>query len=103
MPRDTARSGSSKKSPARGDGVVVLLEALPPSSSPYAKLAPLVAEEPASDQPIVPGTVVEALLDYEQGICNMEEGLRWLRLTDTLVQRLERLRPCPWHSAPGAL
>jgi len=51
----------------------------------------------------VPGTVVEALLDYEQGICDMEEGLRWLRLTETLVQRLERLRPCPWHSAPGAL
>ena len=103
MPRDTAPSASSRRSPARDDGVVDLLEALPPSPSPYAKLAPLVTEEPAPDQPIVPGTVVEALLDYERGICDMEEGLRWLRLTDTLVQRLERLRPCPWNSTPAAL
>lgn len=103
MPRDTARSSSSKKSPARGDGVIALLEAVPPSQSPYAELAPLVTEEPVSDQPIAPGANVRTLLDYQQGICHMEEGLRWLRLTETLVQRLERLRPCPWGSAPGAL
>ena len=48
------------------------------------------------------GAAVEALLDDERGICDTEEGLRWLRLTDTLVQRLEGLRPCPWGSVPGA-
>jgi hypothetical protein len=103
MPRDTARSSSSRKSPARGNSLLELLEALPPSVSPFVELAPLATEEPASDQPILDGKTVADLLDHEQQIIDMKEANRWKATNDQLIEPLERLRPCPWGSAPGAL
>jgi hypothetical protein len=33
----------------------------------------------------------------------MKEAIRWKSSTDSLIERLQRLPPCPWGSAPGAL
>jgi hypothetical protein len=103
MPKDTARSNSSRRSRARGESLLDLLETIPPSPSPYVELAPLATEEPASDQPILNNATVADLLGYEQRIIDMQEALRWKSINDKLLERLERLRPCPWGSVPGAL
>lgn len=103
MPRDIAPSSSSKKSPARGETLQDLLEALPPSVSPFVELAPLATEEPASDDPILRGKTVAGLLEHEQQLIDMKEAIRWKSSTDLLIERLERLPPCPWGSVPGAL
>jgi|APFre7841882724_1041349.scaffolds.fasta_scaffold19934_1 hypothetical protein len=103
MPRDTARCSSSRKSRARGESLLELLEALPPSVSPFVELAPLVSEEPASEHPILRGKTIAVLLEHEQQVLDMKEAIRWKSSTDSLIERLQRLPPCPWGSAPGAL
>ena len=103
MPRDTGRSSSSKRSLAKGDRLLDLLEALSPSTSPFVELAPLATEEPASDQPVLNGATVGEMLGYERQLIDMKEAMRWKATNDKLLERLERLRPCPWGSVPGAL
>ena len=103
MPRDIARCSLSRKSHARGESLLELLEALPPSVSPFVQLAPLASEEPASDVPILSGKTVTGLLEHQQQLIDMKEAIRWKSSTDSLIERLQRLPPCPWGSAPGAL
>jgi len=103
MPRDTGRCSSSRKSRARAESLLDLLEALQPSVSPFVALAPLATEEPVSDNPIVPGKTIEALLESEQQLVDMKEAMHWKSMTEALIERLQRLPPCPWGSAPPAL
>jgi hypothetical protein len=103
MPRDIAPSSSSRKSLARGESLKDLLEALPPSVSPFVELAPLATEEPASDEAILRAKTVAGLLEHEQQLIDMKEATRWKSSTDSLIERLQRLPPCPWGSVPGAL
>jgi hypothetical protein len=62
-----------------------------------------VTEGPAPDQPIVCGATITDLLAYEQRIIDMQEAVRWKSINDKLLDRLGRLRPCPWGSVTGAL